>query len=58
MASWAGSAAPATGSGIAPSSVPMFVLMQLLGGLAALGLIKVLYPGPTRLAADLVSTRQ
>jgi uncharacterized membrane protein len=45
-----------TFAGIAPSSVPMFVLMQLLGGLLALGLITLLYPRPTRLADDLVTT--
>lgn len=33
-----------TFAGIAPSSVPMFVLMQLFGGAIALGLVKVLYP--------------
>jgi glycerol uptake facilitator-like aquaporin len=46
-----------TFAGIAPSSVPMFVLMQLLGGLVALGLITLLYPRPNRLADDLVTTR-
>ena len=35
-----------TFTGIAPSSVPMFVLMQLLGGAAAYGLIKLLWPHP------------
>jgi glycerol uptake facilitator-like aquaporin len=45
-----------TFAGIAPSSVPMFVLMQLLGGLLALGLIRLLYPRPNRLADDLVTT--
>ncbi|MBA3574972.1 MAG: aquaporin [Nocardioidaceae bacterium] len=33
-----------TFTGIAPASVPMFVLMQLLGGAAAYGLIKLLCP--------------
>ncbi|GAA4820928.1 aquaporin [Nocardioides caeni] len=33
-----------TFAGIAPSSVAMFVLMQLLGGLVALGVVKLLYP--------------
>ena len=33
-----------TFAGIAPSSVPMFVLMQLLGALLATGLIRFLYP--------------
>jgi glycerol uptake facilitator-like aquaporin len=34
-----------TFAGIAPGSVPMFVLMQLLGGVLALGLVRVLHPG-------------
>jgi glycerol uptake facilitator-like aquaporin len=34
-----------TFAGIAPASVPGFVVAQLLGGLLALGLIAVLYPG-------------
>jgi arsenate reductase len=33
-----------TFAGIAPASVPAFVVVQLLGGLVALGLIAVLYP--------------
>jgi hypothetical protein len=33
-------------AGIAPSSVPAFVLMQLVGGGLALGLVLVLYPIP------------
>lgn len=33
-----------TFAGIAPSSVPMFVLMQLIGGAGAFGLIRLLYP--------------
>ena len=33
-----------TFTGIAPASVPMFVLMQLIGGALALGLVTVLYP--------------
>jgi glycerol uptake facilitator-like aquaporin len=33
-------------AGIAPASVPAFVVAQLLGGVAALGLIAVLYPRP------------
>jgi glycerol uptake facilitator-like aquaporin len=33
-----------TFAGIAPASVPAFVVFQLLGGLVALGLIAVLYP--------------
>jgi glycerol uptake facilitator-like aquaporin len=42
-----------TFAGIAPASVSMFVLMQLLGGAVAVGLIKVLYPHPAELADDL-----
>jgi glycerol uptake facilitator-like aquaporin len=33
-------------AGIKPSSVPMFVVMQLIGTVIALGLIRVLYPSP------------
>jgi hypothetical protein len=33
-----------TFTGIAPGSVPMLVLMQVLGGALALGLIRLLYP--------------
>jgi arsenate reductase len=36
-----------TFAGIAPASVPAFVLAQLAGGLAALGLVRVLYPDLT-----------
>ena len=35
-----------TFAGIAPASVPLFVLMQLVGGALALGLVRVLYPTP------------
>lgn len=34
-------------AGIAPSSAPMFIAMQLIGALAAFGLIRFLYPHPT-----------
>ena len=34
-----------TVAGIAPASVGMFVLMQLLGALAGAGVVRVLYPG-------------
>lgn len=40
-----------TFAGISPASVPMFVLMQLLGGALALGLLRVLHPSPNRLEA-------
>jgi len=33
-----------TYAGIAPSSVPMFVLMQLVGGLLSVGLVRLLHP--------------
>jgi arsenate reductase len=36
-----------TFAGIAPASVPAFVVAQLAGGLAALGLVRVLYPDLT-----------
>jgi glycerol uptake facilitator-like aquaporin len=35
-----------TFAGIAPGSVPMFVLMQLLGGVVALGLVRYLFAAP------------
>jgi len=37
-----------TFAGIAPASAPMFVLMQLLGGALALGLLLLLRPAPVR----------
>ncbi len=37
-----------TFAGIAPADVPMFVLMQLLGGVVALGLVRFLYPDPVQ----------
>jgi glycerol uptake facilitator-like aquaporin len=42
-----------TFAGIAPASVLMFVLMQLLGGGLAIGVIRVLYPQAAALAAEL-----
>ncbi len=42
-------------AGIAPSSVASFISAQVLGGLVAVGIIKVLYPGVTpRQAADAI----
>jgi glycerol uptake facilitator-like aquaporin len=42
-------------AGIAPSSVASFISAQVLGGLVAIGIIKVLYPGVTpRQAADAI----
>ena len=33
-----------TFAGIAPASVPVFVVMQVVGGLLAVGLVRVLHP--------------
>jgi glycerol uptake facilitator-like aquaporin len=44
-----------TFAGIAPSSVPLFVAAEVVGGLVAFGVIKVIYPGVTAAeAADVV----
>jgi arsenate reductase len=44
-----------TFAGIAPSSVPSFVAAQILGGVLAVGVIWMLYPGVTRAeAADII----
>jgi glycerol uptake facilitator-like aquaporin len=40
-----------TFAGIAPASVPMFVVMQMVGGAAALLLVRFLYPEVTHLSA-------
>jgi arsenate reductase len=42
-----------TFAGIAPASVPMFVVMQLLGGALAYGLVRLLYPQAQAVAAEL-----
>jgi len=42
-----------TFAGIAPGSVPVFVLMQMVGGGLAIGVIRVLYPQASELAAEL-----
>ncbi len=42
-----------TFAGIAPSSAPAFVVMQLVGGALALGAVLVLYPRASELAEDL-----
>jgi arsenate reductase len=48
----------ATFAGIAPSSVPAFVVAQVIGGALALGVIRVLYPGVTPAeAADIIVPR-
>ena len=36
-----------TFAGIAPSSAPSFIGAQIIGGILAIGLVKVLYPGIT-----------
>ena len=43
-----------TFAGIEPSSVPMFIVAQLVGALAATGLILVLYPHVADVARDVV----
>ncbi|HZM56289.1 MAG TPA: MIP/aquaporin family protein [Acidimicrobiales bacterium] len=44
-----------TFAGIAPSSVPSFISAQIVGGLLAFGLVKLLYPGLTKAeAADII----
>ena len=42
-----------TFAGIAPGSVPGFVLLQLVGGALAVGVLRVLYPDAAEVAADL-----
>jgi hypothetical protein len=44
-----------TFAGIEPGSVPVFILMQLVGGLVAYGLIRLLYPDAARVAAQLTT---
>jgi glycerol uptake facilitator-like aquaporin len=43
-----------TFAGIAPSSVPMFILMQLAGGAIAFVLVRLLYPDAAGVAAEIV----
>jgi arsenate reductase len=47
-----------TFAGIAPSSVPMFVLMQLVGGAAAIGVVAVLHPAVGPAADGVVVPRE
>lgn len=47
-----------TFAGIAPSSVPMFLLMQLLGGAIAVAVVAVLYPTVAAVAEDVVVPRE
>lgn len=42
-----------TFAGIAPASVPMFALMQLLGGALAVGAVRLLYPEAAEVAEEL-----
>jgi glycerol uptake facilitator-like aquaporin len=44
-----------TFAGIAPSSAPMFVAMQLLGGILGYGLIRALYPDAVTVAAEVAA---
>jgi arsenate reductase len=43
-----------TFAGIAPSSVPMFIVMQLVGAGVAAGVVHALYPTLTDAAAQVV----
>jgi glycerol uptake facilitator-like aquaporin len=43
-----------TFAGIAPASVPMFVVMQFVGGAAALAAVHVLYPDVAAVAEDVI----
>jgi glycerol uptake facilitator-like aquaporin len=45
----------ATFAGIAPVSVAMFIVMQLLGGALAYGLVRLLYPQAQAVAAELTA---
>ena len=44
-----------TFAGIAPTSVAMFILMQLVGGALAYGLVRLLYPQAQAVAAELAA---
>ena len=43
-----------TFAGIAPSSVPMFIVMQVVGGAVAVAVVQVLYPTASEVATDVV----
>jgi len=47
-----------TFAGIAPASVPMFLLAQLVGGAAAITALALLYPGVARVADAVVVPRE
>ncbi len=46
-----------TFAGIAPASVPVFILMQLAGGLLGYSLIRLLYPHPEAIAEAVLQRR-
>jgi hypothetical protein len=46
-----------TFAGIAPVSVPAFVIAQIVGLLVGVGLVLALYPGPGRTAGEVMITR-
>lgn len=47
-----------TFAGIAPSSVAMFIVMQLIGGALAYGLVRLLYPQAQAVAAVMAAEPQ
>jgi glycerol uptake facilitator-like aquaporin len=47
-----------TFAGIAPSSVPMFLLMQVIGGAVGVAVVAVLYPTVAAVADDVVVPRE
>jgi arsenate reductase len=47
-----------TFAGIAPSSVPMFVLMQLVGGAAGVAVVALLHPDVSAVAEDVVVPKE
>jgi len=47
-----------TFAGIAPSSVPMFVLAQLIGGAAAVGVVGALHPEVAAAADEVVVPKE
>ena len=46
-----------TFAGIAPTSVPLFVVMQMIGGALAIAAVRLLYPDARAVAADVVKQR-
>jgi len=47
-----------TFAGIDPSSVPMFVLMQLVGGAVGVAVVRLLYPDVARVADEVVVPKE